>query len=68
MRLEHYFRAGLVERGPKYQWRDGYSRIHDGAETLPWVTKREAQRDAKAHGGRAVFHETKSAAVAAVAR
>lgn len=68
----HFFRAGRVERGPKYDWRDGYCRIAPGSdggnlcETFPWLTKREAQSFAKEHGGKAVFHEREDEARSAV--
>lgn len=50
-----YYKAGPVERGPRYGWRDGYSL---NGNTYPWLTKREAQRDARARGGKAKIHET----------
>lgn len=56
-----YVAAGLVERararkGRKmtYVWSPAYSR--DGV-TFPWVTRREAQAEARAEGARAVFKE-----------
>lgn len=58
----HYFRAGSVERGARYEWREGYSRAVEGGTIYPWLTKREAQRAAKAEGARAVFHKTEAAA------
>jgi hypothetical protein len=61
----HFFRAGSVERGPKYEWRDAYSRVLNGHMCYPWDTKREAQTDARANGGKAVFHKTKSTAIKA---
>jgi hypothetical protein len=54
-----YVRVGQVERPVhyprqklRYQWRDGWS--EDG-NTFPWLTKREAQADARSRGARAVF-------------
>ena len=59
----HYVRAGRVERGARYEWRDGYARVVDGGGTLyPWMTKREAQQAAREAGAHAVFHETAAAA------
>jgi hypothetical protein len=47
-----FVRVGSVERGPKYEWRDGYS---ENGNTYPWLTMREAQADAKARGCKATF-------------
>jgi hypothetical protein len=52
-----YIHAGRVERGPRYEWRDAYS---ENGNTYPWLTKREAQADAKRRGARAVFRGTPS--------
>lgn len=58
----HYFRAGTVERGPRYELRDGYAhRTLNGVE-YPWLTKREAQSAAKRANARAVFHADEKAA------
>lgn len=62
-----YFRAGSIERGTGtrrgYVWRDGYSRLKAGGlMEYPWMTKREAQSDAKAHGAKAVIFDTRKAA------
>lgn len=40
---------GPIERS---KWCDGYS---ENGNTYPWVTKREAQAQAKARGAKAVF-------------
>lgn len=61
----HYFCAGDIERGADYHWVTGYSRITEKGHQYPLLTKREAQQDAMADGGKAVFHETKEAARAA---
>ncbi len=57
-----FVRVGSVERVRArkgrvgtYVWHDGYSEV---GTTFPWMTKREAQADAKARGYRAVFVET----------
>lgn len=51
-----YYYRGQIERGPRYEWRDGYSsNSPEGFVRYPWMTKRECQRDAKARGGKAVF-------------
>lgn len=53
-----YVYRGAVERGTGrgYRWHDGYSADSPGGGIqYPWMTKREAQRDAKAQGARAVF-------------
>lgn len=58
MKLIHYYRAGQIERGRDYHWLDGYSRVTATGSLFPWLTKREAQSDARREGGKAVFHET----------
>lgn len=63
-----YFRAGHIERGSRYEWRDGYSRVTRAGICYPWLTKREAQAEARAHGTRAVFVDTEAAARALLAR
>lgn len=53
----YYYRGG-VERGTggRYQWREGYSENSpEGRPLYPWLTKKEAQRDAKRQGKKAVF-------------
>jgi hypothetical protein len=62
----YYFRAGHVERGRRYEWRDAYSRVVSDGVLYPWLTKREAQSAAKSDGAKAVFHETEAAARAAM--
>jgi hypothetical protein len=57
-----YVYRGSVERGTGrgYRWHDGYSADSPtGGVQYPWMTKREAQSDAKAQGARAVFVRTK---------
>lgn len=52
-----YFMVGTVERAARtrgYQFHGGYSRKPDGS-MQPWLTKREAQAEARAEGARAVF-------------
>jgi hypothetical protein len=56
-RIVYTYRGG-VERGPRYEWRDGYSATHDGHVIYPWMTKRECQQEAKAHGQRAAFRHS----------
>ena len=58
----HYFRAGNVERGANYEWREGYSRVVAHGIQYPWLTKREAQLEAKQAGVEAVFHESEAEA------
>jgi hypothetical protein len=51
-----YTYRGLVERGTRYDWREGYSETSpDGGIYYPWMTKRECQQDAMKQGSRAVF-------------
>jgi len=53
-RIYHY--RGGVERGPRYDWRDGYSETTEtGGIVYPWSTRAECGREAKADGVRAVF-------------
>jgi len=55
-----YVYVGQAERGtatprnprPGYRWVDGWS---ENGNTQPWLTRREAQADAKARGCRAEF-------------
>lgn len=65
---EHYFRAGHVERGARYARRNGYARVTVGGIIYPWLTKREAQAEARKHGARAAFHETETQARAALGK
>ena len=54
--IYHY--RGQVERGPWYDWRDGYSANHPkGGVVYPWLTKNECRDDAGRWGARAVFCE-----------
>ena len=56
-----YLERGMIERGPRYEWRMGYSENgENGAETQPWLTWRECQADAKQRGKRAVFVRSRS--------
>jgi hypothetical protein len=53
-----YVYRGPVERGTGrgYRWHDGYSaNSSTGGVQYPWMTKREAQSNAKAQGARAMF-------------
>ena len=51
-----YHYRGLIERGPRYDWREGYSAVgENGGVLYPWSTKRECQREAKKQGKKAVF-------------
>lgn len=53
-----YTRRGSIERGPRYDWRDGYSATTvDGGVLYPWLTKAECRRAAKRFGSKAVFVE-----------
>ena len=57
MKTERYDYRGQIERGPRYEWRDGYSRTTEtGAVEYPWLTKTECRAEAKARGLRAVFY------------
>jgi hypothetical protein len=54
-RIYHY--RGGVERGARYEWRDGYSQ--NSAEDLPlypWSTRSECRAEAKKDGYKAVFY------------
>lgn len=52
-----YHYRGRVERGARYEWRDGYSANSERGEILfPWMTRRECRQDAKRQGGKAVFY------------
>jgi hypothetical protein len=57
-----FYRAGHIERGKNYQWRDGYSRVTENGTEYPWLTMREAQSYAKKNGAKAVFCETEKQA------
>ena len=51
----HY--RGGIERGPRYEWRDGYSAEGEGGGVLyPWSTRGECRAEAKADGFKAVFY------------
>jgi hypothetical protein len=51
-----YVYRGLIERGPRYQWRPGYSETTTkGHVTYPWLTKTECRAEAKRDGLKAVF-------------
>jgi hypothetical protein len=52
-----FVRVSQVERvrqSGRYEWHDGYS---ENGNTYPWLTKREAQQDARRRGAKAVFVE-----------
>lgn len=55
----HFYRAGSIERGRYYSWRDGYSEVTPGGlSTYPWLTKEEARKEARKRGAQARFHDT----------
>jgi len=64
--IETYGRAGNVERGARYAWREGYARVTRTGIEYPWLTKREAQAHARRNGARAVFFDSVEAARAAL--
>jgi hypothetical protein len=51
-----YHYRGLIERGSRYQMREGYSRQGIMGALYPWCTRGEARRDAIELGGKAVFY------------
>lgn len=63
---EFWFRAGSIERGAKYAWKDGYARVTSRGVEHPWLTKREAQSAASSRGAKAVFFDTREEAEAAM--
>jgi hypothetical protein len=51
-----YYYRGLIERGPRYRWANGYSAGSPGGRIeYPWLTRRECQQDAESMGCSAVF-------------
>ena len=70
----HYFPAGPVERPCKdrqgrasYRWASGYAMVFSsGYASSAWVTRREAQRESRNNGGKAVFHKSEEEARHAV--
>jgi len=53
--IYHY--RGLVERGPRYDWREGYSESSaEGNPFYPWMTRKECRHEAKTRGMKAVFY------------
>lgn len=50
-----YVFVGLIERGPRYQWKNGYARVVNGATEQPWMTRAEARADASANRAKAIF-------------
>jgi hypothetical protein len=53
--IYHY--RGLIERGPRYEWREGYSENSaDGLPLYPWNTRGECRTDALRRGFIAVFY------------
>lgn len=65
-RIEFYFKAGMIERGPRYAWCVGWSRVTPTSIEYPWVTSAEAVREAAKHGARAEFFSTQELARAAM--
>ena len=59
MKYHDYHFRGNVERGngkPGYDWKEGFSMYGaNGGVLYPWLTKREAQAEAKAAGAKARF-------------
>jgi hypothetical protein len=62
-----YVYRGDVERGTGrgYRWHEGYSEDLPGGVSYPWLTKTEAQADAKSRNGRAVFVDRRGEALRA---
>lgn len=55
-RVITYYYRGMIERGPNYDWREGWSAQSDNNRPLyPWSTKRECQSEANSKGAKAVF-------------
>jgi len=52
--IQYHYRGG-IERGPNYDWRDGYSQGDTATIYYPWMTKRECQKDAARQECEAVF-------------
>lgn len=57
-----YFRSGMIERGARYMWCEGYSRVTPTGITYPWLTQHEARRQARSQGAVAKFYDTEDAA------
>ena len=56
MPLITYYYRGLIERGARYRWVEGWSpRGENGGIQYPWCTKREAQTAEKALGNKCLF-------------
>ena len=52
-----YHYRGLIERGPRYEWREGYSEnLIDGQPLYPWNTRGECRREAASRDLKAVFY------------
>lgn len=51
----YHFRGG-IERGARYDWKDGYSETINGNVSYPWSTRTECRKEALADGYRAVFY------------
>lgn len=73
--VDIWYRAGDIERGPRYDWRTGYTKIRLGVDsgccrifltTQPWMTKREAQSFSKKRGAKATFFDSREEAIAAL--
>jgi hypothetical protein len=53
--IYHY--RGLIERGARYEWREGYSENSAHGQPLyPWNTRGECRREALSRGRKAVFY------------
>lgn len=55
-----YYRRGSVERytSKGYVWKDAYSANgFDGGILYPWLTKKEARKDAESQNAKAVFKD-----------
>jgi hypothetical protein len=53
--IVYHYRGG-IERGARYEWRDGYSETITEGVLYPWMTRAECRRDAMARNGKAVFY------------
>ena len=54
---KHYYRVGMVERGPRNEWREAYSVVGEYGVEYPWLTIAEAGKQARADGCKPVFHK-----------
>jgi hypothetical protein len=53
----HYYRVGMVERGPRFRWHEAYSVVVERRVEYPWLTMAEARKQAHAQGHKPVFHK-----------